>query len=242
MPTALDQGSTRSWPGADYVSALPPDYDRDPDRAASWDPSWVVGSGAYVGSGERLTAVGASPVLDLGCSAGGFAEQLAREANWIGVDNSPTQLARAPRPVVRADVRRLPFRDGGFGAVAAHWMLYHFDSPAAVISEARRVLRDKGLFVASTPARDSDPDLVPEGYPATTFDAEDAPEIVASVFRADAVAVERWDGPFNVLPDRAAVVAFARHHQLPASVVDHVSTPLTLTKRGALVWARRSSP
>lgn len=218
------------------MGIVPADYDTDPGRSASWDISWVVGD-TYAGSGDRIGREGLHRVLDIGCGSGGFAAALPGGTTWIGVDSSPTQLAVAPAPSVRADAGRLPFSAGSFDAAVCHWMLYHFDDPTEVIAEAYRVLRSGGLFLASTKSRFQDPELVPNGYPATTFDAEEAPDVVASVFGA--VDVEPWDGPYNRLPDRAAVLAYARHHSLPPSVADHVNTPLTLTKRGCLVWARR---
>lgn len=218
------------------MGVVPVDYETDSARSASWDMSWVVGD-TYAGSGVRIGREGLKRVLDIGCGAGGFAAALPADTNWIGLDSSPTQLKIAPSPSVRADARRLPFAARTFDAAVCNWMLYHFSNPTEVITEAYRVLRSGGLFLASTKSRFSDPELVPHGYPATTFDAEEAPNIVASVFGT--VEVERWDGPYNRLPDRAAVLAYARHHSLPATVADRVNTPLTLTKRGCLVWARR---
>lgn len=218
------------------MDSVPVDYDTDPGRSTSWDMSWVIGD-TYAGSGDRIAREGLRRVLDIGCGTGGFAATLSAGTTWIGLDSSPAQLAVAPRPTVRGEARQLPFDSGTFDAAVCHWMLYHFDNPTEVVAEAYRVLRSGGLFVASTMSRFEDPELVPNGYPATTFDAEEAPDVVASVFGT--VEVERWDGPYNRLPDRAAVLAYARHHSLPADVADQVRTPLTLTKRGCLVWARR---
>lgn len=225
----------------DDVSSVPSDYDVDPARSQSWDRSWLVPSSDsdYTGA-RRLTAEALAPILDVGCGSGSLAAELPPRAGWIGLDFSPTQLAQVQaRPVVRADARRLPFRSGSVGAVVCHWMLYHFDDPTEVIAEARRVLRPGGLFLASTSARDNDPELALHGYPPTTFDAEEASTIVASVFGEGAIEVEAWDGPFLVLPDRHAVTRYARHHSLPAGVADSVTVPLTVTKRGCFIWARR---
>ncbi|MBM7784979.1 class I SAM-dependent methyltransferase [Tenggerimyces flavus] len=223
------------------MSAIEPDYDTDTGRSAAWDPSWVVASEGWDEGAGRFVAEGLAPVLDVGCGFGGFAAKLSPAARWIGVDTSSSMLARVTaRPVVQADALRLPFRDQSVGGVVCRNMLYHFERPADVIAEARRVLRPGGLFLAQTKARAQDPELVPDGYAPSTFDAEEAPAVVASVFGSEAVQVEAWDGPFMVLPDRAAVATYVRHHQLPAELGQQVATPLTLTKRGCLVWARKN--
>ncbi len=222
------------------MSSIRPDFDTDPERSGAWDPSWIVAGDDWDEGAARFANAGSAPVLDVGCGSGSYAARLPPEARWIGVDASPTMLAQvSARPVVQADARRLPFRDGSAGGVVCRNMLYHFDDPREVITEAYRVLRPGGLFLAQTRARAQDPELVPDGYPPSTFDAEEAPQIVASVFGARAVEVESWDGPFMVLPDHGAVVTYARHQYLPAEVAERVATPVTLTKRGCLVWARR---
>lgn len=222
------------------MSAIEPDYDTDPDRSAAWNPSWVVADEDWDEGAGRFVEERLAPVLDVGCGYGGFANRLPEDAGWIGVDASSSMLAKVlARPVLQADALHLPFRDHSVGGVVCCNMLYHFDHPTKVIAEAFRVLRTGGLFLAQTKARAQDPELVPGGYAPSTFDAEDAPEIVASVFGTEAVEVESWDGPFMVLPDRAAVTTYARHHQLATDIANQVATPLTLTKRGCLVWARK---
>jgi len=51
--------------------------------------------------------------------------------------------------------------------------------------------------------------------------------------------VEVWHGPFVTLPDRDAVLAFCRSHLLPPEAADRVTAPVTLTKRGCFVFARK---
>jgi SAM-dependent methyltransferase len=223
------------------MSAIQPDYDADPDRSSAWNSSWLVAGDDWDEGAGRFVDEELAPVLDVGCGFGGFAARLPPQARWIGVDAAAAMLAKVTaRPVLQADAVHLPFRDQSAGGVVCRNMLYHFDDPTEVLAEAYRVLRPGGLFLAETKARAQDPELVPGGYPPSTFDAEEAPDIVASVFGSDAVEVEPWDGPFMVLPDRAAVATYARHHSLPADVGERVATPLTLTKRGCLVWARKS--
>ncbi|WP_084678759.1 class I SAM-dependent methyltransferase [Actinopolymorpha alba] len=222
------------------MCTIQPNYDTDPDRSAAWSPSWVVADEDWDEGAGRFVEEGLAPILDVGCGYGGFAARLPPPARWIGVDASSSMLAKVTaRPAIQADALHLPFRDHSAGGVVCRNMLYHFDQPTEVIAEAYRVLRPGGLFLAETKARAQDPELVPSGYPPSTFDAEEAPEIVASVFGSGAVEVESWDGPIMVLPDRAAVATYTRHHHLPADIGERVATPLTLTKRGCLVWARK---
>jgi SAM-dependent methyltransferase len=219
------------------VSALPPDYDSDPARWASRDPSWRLAGDVHEMVAERIVASGLAPVLDVGSGRGRLREVLPDAWPWIGIDSSRTQLdGDRSGAVVLGDGARLPFAPDTFGAVAALYMLYHLDDPTVAIAEARRVLRPGGVFFACTRARNSDPELT-DGYPPTTFDAEEAPDLVADVFAKQAVEVISWDGPLLRLPDREAIRRYARTHYLPAAVADRVSAPLTLTKRGCLVVA-----
>ena len=94
-----------------------------------------------------------------------------------------------------------------------------------------------GGYYASASARDNDPEIVPEGYPRTTFDAEEAVAIVASVF--DDVEMERWDGKFFPLSTRDEVRAYCRHNYIPLERAEQAEVPLWLTKRGILVRARK---
>jgi SAM-dependent methyltransferase len=208
---------------------LAPDYDDDPERWRSWRAAADVHD---VVAPELL-----GPVLDVGCGDGRLAELVTRRGiAWVGVDSSPQQLADNPhRPAVLADMRQLPFKDGAFEEVTHLWCLYHVDDPHRAVTEARRVLRGDGRYYASTSARDNDPELVPEGYPETSFDAEDAPGIVASVF--DGATAERWDGPLVTLASREEVRAYCRHHFVALDRAEAVGVPLQLTKRGVLVRA-----
>jgi SAM-dependent methyltransferase len=210
------------------MSAVPPDYDSDPGRWRSWTAQWDV----HDAIAPRLRG----PVLDVGCGDGGLAARLDRDVAWVGVDSSPAQLAaNQHRPVVLADMRSLPFCTGAFAEVTHLWCLYHVDDPVDAIIEAARVLRPGGSYYASTSARDNDPELVPEGYAPTSFDAEEAVTIVASVF--DEVDAERWDQRFFPLTTRDEVRAYCRHNFIPTGRAEAVDVPLWLTKRGALVMA-----
>jgi len=92
-------------------------------------------------------------VLDLGTGIGAMATELRARFPGIlltGLDRSAAQLAvaRARHPVadyVRGDAAHLPFEDASFDRVHASWLLEHVPDPAAVVREARRVLKPGGL-------------------------------------------------------------------------------------------------
>ncbi len=99
------------------------------------------------------------------------------------------------------------------------------------------MLRTGGRYYASTGARDNDPEIMPAGYPPSSFDAEEAVSVVASVF--EQLDPERWDGTFFPLETRDEVRAYCRHHYVPAERAELVDLPLWLTKRGVLVRATK---
>ena len=212
------------------MAALTPDYDSDPERRAAWQAPQDVH--------EMVGPEISGSVLDVGCGEGRLVAQLRDGTQWCGVDSSDAQLARCDaRPVVRADMCTLPFRSDTFAVVTHLWCLYHVDAPTAAIEEACRVLGPGGNYYASTGARNSDPELMWEGYPATTFDAEEAAGIVGKVF-VDAQA-EQWDGKFFALESREEVRMFCRHNSIPVERAETAEVPLWLTKRGVLLRATK---
>jgi SAM-dependent methyltransferase len=163
------------------VAALPPDYDSDPDRSRSFRLGWQEDVHRPVA--ERFIAEQRRIVIDVGCGIGRFGSALNGRIPWLGVDRSPRQLRDCPhRPIVQGDAAALPLRSGSVDAVVLLWMLYHLDDPAAALTEAKGVLCPGGLFAACAASRWNDPELAPEGYPPTSFDAENAADVVASVF------------------------------------------------------------
>jgi ubiquinone/menaquinone biosynthesis C-methylase UbiE len=126
-------------------------------------------------------------VLDLGCGPGAdlaaFAEATGPEGRVIGVDNDPaavaeaaSRAARVPQvEVAQGDVHALDIPDASVDRVHTDRVLQHVGDAAAVLREARRVVRTGGSAVFAEPDWDTliidYPDLaVPRAY--TRFVAE----------------------------------------------------------------------
>jgi SAM-dependent methyltransferase len=223
--------------------ALECDYDLQPGRVRLAREI----ARRYGGQGDihpkvaaRFVAEGALPVLDVGCGEGELQRHLP-DGGWAGIDSSPTMLAGAPPGARLGRAEELPFAPDSFGGAALLYVLYHLDEPAPALAEARRVVRPGGLVAVAGPSRYDSPELafaLPKE--PLTFDAELAPGLMAEHF--DAIEVEPWDLPLLTLPEANAVrdylVGKGVERARAATAAQQVDLPLTVTKRGALVWGR----
>ena len=224
--------------------AVEPDYDERPERfalARSVLRRYGLGRDVHERVAQRLLAEGATPVLDVGCGEGELARHLPDGA-WFGLDNSAEMLRRAPEPALDGEATALPFSDASFGSVALLYVLYHLPDPTPALAEAHRVLRAGGLVSVAAPSRHDSPEL--SGFLANaslTFDAEVAPRLLERLF--DEVEVERWDAPLLELPDRGAVRDYLVGKGVAADRAalgaESVDPPLSVTKRGALLFGRK---
>lgn len=97
--------------------------------------------------------------VDLGCGAGYGTHSLSKFTRSIlGVDLSGEAVAYAnwsyETPGLRyevGDVTDLPYEDGTFEAAVSFEVIEHLERPEAIVEETRRLLKDDGVFVTSTP-------------------------------------------------------------------------------------------
>jgi SAM-dependent methyltransferase len=227
----------------------PFDYDANPERfrlaTRVTQQHLTAARTLYEQLAEMLAGIDARRILDVGCGEGALQAALPVRSGsrLVGLDASGTMLTTHPPPVVQADATALPFLAGVFDVVVAVNVLDHLVDPTAALGEAHRVLVPGGMLLAATVSRRDSPELAHVWRPPpSTFDAEDAPRLVGTVF--DQVQVQRWDAPLVRLPDRGAVRDYLLARFVPAEVAtvaaERVTTPATITKRGALIRARKS--
>jgi SAM-dependent methyltransferase len=131
------------WFGEEYLALYPHRDGAEARRVASLIAARV---GLPVGR----------PALDLACGAGRHQRELCEHWWTVGLDLSPSLLRVArtedpSAPLVRADMRHLPFRDGAFDLVVNLFTSFgYFRDDRAhrrVVAEVARVTRPGGWFV-----------------------------------------------------------------------------------------------
>lgn len=113
-------------------------------RSSALLPEWVAGLPR------------GAPVLDLGCGGGQDAQLLQREGyRVVGMDLTAAFLRVAREavpslPLVRADMRELPFRSASFDGVWAAASLIHLPKAEAIrVMKALRLLAKPGATLAA---------------------------------------------------------------------------------------------
>lgn len=105
----------------------------------------------------RLVPEGAA-VLDMGCGTGYGSAELTKAGSIVGVDVAPEAVAHARANYGRegvtfleASCAAIPLPDQRFDVITAFEVIEHLENWRGLLEEARRLLRQGGQFVVSTP-------------------------------------------------------------------------------------------
>lgn len=192
------------------------------------------------GFARRFVEEGIRSFVEMGAASGPISRRLQpRGIRCTAVDNNPPPDAF--EPLIRADLRSVPLPADSVDAVSAVNCLYFLGEPMEGVREAHRLLAPRGLFLASAPSRYHDSeikDFIPDWGERSPFDAEEAPDIVGTVF--DDVEVQWWEVPAYVLRTPEQVIDYFTMFRYPdpEGALRRLQLPLTITKSGVNVWAR----
>ena len=121
-------------------------------------PRFIVMMDEYL---DAMEIENAGAVLDLGCGTGVVARAIARRSSFAGrvtgVDLSPYLVETAGKLAAKeglatkvrfeaGDTQSLGFKNDAFDAVVAHTLMSHVTDPAAVLSEAARLVKPGGAI------------------------------------------------------------------------------------------------
>ncbi|WP_415958505.1 class I SAM-dependent methyltransferase [Streptomyces sp. 021-4] len=131
-------------------------------RAAGWDSRFPDDGPAYAAAARLLGLRPGGVVLDAGCGTGRALPALRAvvgpHGTVLGADLTPAMLEAAVRAgraesgtLIRADVARLPLRDGALDAVFGAGLISHLARPEADTAELARVVRPGGMLALFHP-------------------------------------------------------------------------------------------
>jgi SAM-dependent methyltransferase len=121
------------------------------------DHFWFRGFKAFIAPLVADAAAGRRNLrlLDCGCGTGHNLALLAPYGRAFGFDLTAGGLTRARatgRPVVRAEMTRMPFRDGSFDLLTSFDVLQYVDDDDAGMREMWRLLRPGGTAIVTASA------------------------------------------------------------------------------------------
>ncbi len=94
-------------------------------------------------------------VLEVGCGRGEFYDYLLTkrsDVDYTGIDISKVAIDNhKARQKLVFDGKKIPFPDKTFDRVISIEVMEHLDNPQEMASEMRRVLKDDGLIIGTTP-------------------------------------------------------------------------------------------
>ena len=158
-------------------------------------------------------------VLDCGCG-GGYGSAELRDARYvIGIDNSANAVRHASLTYgsarvhfVEAACESMPFSAESFDVVIAFEVIEHLERWRGLLTEARRVLRQDGIFLISTPDKisyaESRGAAGPNPFHVHEFEHEEFVGALESVFPQVAIWHQYRTESFVFNPPGAARGAF----------------------------------
>jgi SAM-dependent methyltransferase len=147
-----------------------------------FNPTWQRHVAAY----QQIAAfLDGDPLLDVGCGIG-HSYQLLGAKHTIGLDLDFGALVGQGRPVVRADMRRLPLKAQSVAAVCAVQSLEHVPDADRVVSEVARVMTPEATAVFVTPNRLTfgRPDEIIDPWHFVEYDAEQLERLCRQAFES----------------------------------------------------------
>lgn len=113
---------------------------------------------------EQLELKNGDKILDLGCGDGYYSYLLSRFSLKIkvtGIDNHVAAIESAKRQVRKKNVQfiignaeKLPFPKNSFDKIIMSEVIEHVSDDIKVLKEARRVLKEDGILILTTPNKD----------------------------------------------------------------------------------------
>src|SRR3989344_210525 len=88
-------------------------------------------------------------VLDIGCGDG-YGSRVLEYADYTGVDISP-KAGRYLKKFFVSDCKKLPFKDNAFDTILMFEVIEHLTATEQVLKELKRVLKDGGRIIITTP-------------------------------------------------------------------------------------------
>ena len=122
-------------------------------------------------------------LLDIGCGHGRILKLLASRARrvvGVDIDSDARRYARAEMLLAgienstlrKGDMYELPFADGDFDTIILDEVLGNSEDPAAVLREARRLLRPGGRLLLLANCVDADPTILRQQFASWCRDVE----------------------------------------------------------------------
>lgn len=98
-----------------------------------------------------------NPILDIGCAEGKIANILFRNQKLFGLDIDweflkENNKAGVYKALVLADACSLPYKEKVFGGIFSNCVVEHIPNIDGLLNEARRVLKDGGIFLFTVPS------------------------------------------------------------------------------------------